>query len=103
MKLTEELIQERIDKYIEDNESRILEDIDTRISKAINKAIREYFATGYHWERTSTAKYIKGEIEKLANEEANKLEIDTEEIQRLINKQVTQQVKNISVRIGERD
>ena len=101
MKLTDELIQERIDRYIKDNESRILEDIDNRISKAVNKAIRDYFAPGYHWERTSTAKYIKGEVEKLANEEANKLEIDVEEIQRLVNKKVMQQVKNISVSIGE--
>lgn len=101
MKLTEELIQERIDKYVKENESRILEDIDTRISKAVTKAIREYFNTGYRWEKTSTSKYIKGEIERLANEEAEKLEIDVEEIQRLVNKKVMQQVKNITVQIGD--
>lgn len=101
MKVTEELIQERIDKYIKENESRILEDIDNRVSKAITKAIREYFNTGYRWDKTSTSKYIKGEIERLANEEAEKLEIDVEEIQRLVNKKVMQQVKNISVQIGE--
>lgn len=100
MKITEELIEERIDKYISDNESEILADIDNRISKAVDKSIREYFS-GYNWNKSDTLKYIEGKIETLANEQASIAEVDVDEIQRLVNRKITQQVKKISVKMGD--
>ena len=100
MKITEELIEERIDKYISDNESEILADIDNRISKAVDKNIREYFS-GYNWNKSDTLKYIEGKIETLANEQASIAEVDVDEIQRLVNRKITQQVKKISVKMGD--
>lgn len=100
MKITEELIEKRVDKYIEENKDSILIDIDNRISKAVDKSIRDYF-NGSNWNKTDTEKYIEGKIEKLAIEKASEIQIDSEEIGRIVNKKIMQQVKKISVKVGD--
>lgn len=96
MKITEELISQRIDKYVEENKDGILADIDKRVEKAISAVIKEYF-NGVRWRGTDVAKYIEGKVSDLAMESAASIDIDMEEISRLVNKKVKAKVKNISV------
>lgn len=99
MKITEELIQQRVDIYIDKNKERILADIDSRIEKAVGKSIKDYFASS-NWRDTHTQQYIKGKIEKMAVTCAGEVEIDIEEIQKIVNKKVAQEVKKINVQVG---
>ena len=100
MKITEELIEERVDKYIEENKEAILLDIDNRISKAVDKSIRDYF-NGNSWSKTDTQKYIEGEIGRIAVQKASEIQIDAEEIERIVKNKIMRQVKKISVKVGD--
>lgn len=100
MQITEELIEKRVDKYIEENKESILLDIDNRISKSVDKSIRDYF-NGNNWNKSDTQKYIEGKINTLATQKASEIQIDTEEIERIVNKKIIQQVKKISVKVGD--
>lgn len=101
MEINEQLITERIDKYIKENEKDILAEIDGRVAKAINKAIRDYFNNSYSNRNSEVSLYIKNKVKSIAEEQALIADVDVEEIARLVNKSINKQVKQISVRIGD--
>lgn len=93
-KITNELIEERTNLYIEENWDDIIADIDKRVEREVKTVIKDMFSSN-SWERKDNAikKYIKGKIETIVQEQVDKTEIDTDEIARLVQKRAMQQAK----------
>lgn len=111
MKITDELIQERIDLIMKEKEDEILADIDKRVEAAIKKTIREMFSEPTH----SWSSYIYNQSEKEREKEATVSEyisdkigdkvisvvdgydVDKEMIVDLVTKKVKSMAKNIEI------
>lgn len=100
MKITEELIISRTDKYINEHMDEVLEEIDKRIAKAVRSSIIDYFRST-SWKSSEIEDYITGRVSEIAKSEIDKLEIDSEEIARLAQKKIEQKIRKINVNFGE--
>lgn len=101
MKITEELIISRTDKYINEHMDEVLEEIDKRIAKAVKNSIITYFRSSTSWKSSEIEDYITGRVSEIAKSEIDKLEIDSEEIARLAQKKIEQKIRKINVNFGE--
>ena len=94
---SKELVQERIDKYIEDNKETIIEMIDKKIDGKVKTAVREIFLNG--WRTTEASKIIKGKIETEIELVAKNITIDSDVIAEAVDRKIKTAVKNIEVTI----
>lgn len=98
-KLSDELIEERINDYLNEHKEEILEMIDAKIATAIKKQINEIFKD--EWNRKATAtKYLYSKVEQEAMNEIDQLEIDKEMIRETIMKKVNAKIKKLDVQIS---
>lgn len=95
--ISEELVQERIDKYIEDNKDEIIELIDKKIEVKVKESIRGVFAHQHSWTNTPAAEVIDNRIKTEIKLQAENIEIDTDWIKEQVTKKVKSAVKNIRV------
>lgn len=98
--INDELLNQRIELYLEKHQDEIVADIDTRIDRMIKKVIRELFKTPYYGDKMSTAeKLLTEKIDGIASKVIKELEIDKEEITGILHRQITRRVKNIDIDI----
>lgn len=101
MEINDELLQERIDLYLEKHWDEVIADIDNRIAKMFSKIIRELFTTtGWRNEDSTVEKLLKEKITDVTTEVIESTEIDKEEIKRLVKKKIETQVKKTKVDIN---
>lgn len=99
--ITEAQIQERIDLYVKENQAAITADIDSRVEKAINNAIKEVFnGRGYgspKWNVVEEA--INGKVQAAIELAVSEVELDKDEILRLATKKIKTQINKMEIGI----
>lgn len=102
--LTEEELQERIDKYIADHHSEVMLQIDKHVEQVVKASLRTAFATGdgykdeKGWARSYVESLIDPKIKAAINVED--IHIDTDDIRNKVMKSVDTQIKKISVKVS---
>lgn len=99
--ISKELVQDRIDFYINENHSEILEMIDKKIETKVKEAIRDIFTYQNRWDKTPASKIIHEKVEAEVTLQAENAEIDKEWIQKQVEKKVRTAIKNIDVVLKE--
>ena len=98
--ISEALVEERINLYVEENKEAILEMLDKKIETKIKESIREVFSYSNNWTKTAASKKIDEKIEKQISLQAENVSIDEEWIKAQVEKKVRTAVKSLTVRLG---
>lgn len=98
--INDELLQERVERYMDVHKEEIIADIDNRIDKAVKKNIRELFNNN-NWGKQSIAEQIlSAKVEGVTKEIIDNLEFDKLEIERVLQNQITRRVKALKLDIN---
>lgn len=98
--INDELLQERVERYMDIHKEEIIADIDNRIDKSIKKSIRDMFNNS-NWGKQSIAEQIlSAKVEGVTKEIIDNLEFDKLEIERVLQNQITRRVKALKLDIN---
>lgn len=96
--ITEELIQQRINKYLDNNWDLVIGQIDQKIEILIKKVIREAFEDDWRT-KSSAHKLLTEKVTAITENLINEYEVDKDEIILKLNKQIEKQIRKISVSV----
>lgn len=96
--ITDELMNERIELYMNKHQDEIIADIDMRVDKMVKKVVREMF-TGRQYKKSTMETLLIDKIETVTKTVIDELEIDKQNITDILNRQIARRVKNIDIDI----
>ena len=102
--LTKQQVQEMTDNYIKDNEDLIKSMIEKKIEVGVKREINNAFSTSrynydkkedFNWGTQIIVNSVKGQIQKVIDNNSSIIDVDTDVIKKRIKSQVNKQIKGI--------